>query len=91
MRIEKQVEANVCQIGWGILRNGLIVIEIIFIPSLLMFFIWQTVSTILFTDYLRYGWNLIDNNIISLKELKKHNIMIYNIEVISLIYYDRKF
>ncbi|AMO21157.2 oligosaccharide flippase family protein [Flavobacterium columnare] len=49
MGIEKQVEANVYQIGWGILRNGLIIVGIIFIPSLLMFFIWQTVSTILFT------------------------------------------
>ena len=47
--LEKQVEANIYQIGWGILRNGLIIIGIMILPSLLFFFIWQTVSTLIFT------------------------------------------
>jgi O-antigen/teichoic acid export membrane protein len=46
--LEKQIKANIYQIGWGILRNGLIVIGIWLVPSLEMFFIWQTLSTILF-------------------------------------------
>lgn len=47
--IEKQVEANIYQIFWGVIRNGLVIVAIIFMPSLLMFFIWQAISTVLFT------------------------------------------
>lgn len=47
--LEKQVQANMYQVGWGILRNGLVVIAIIIVPTLEMFFIWQTISTLLFT------------------------------------------
>jgi len=47
--LEKQVQANMYQVGWGILRNGLVVIAIIIVPTLEMFFVWQTISTILFT------------------------------------------
>jgi O-antigen/teichoic acid export membrane protein len=47
--LEKQIKANLCQIGWGISRNGIVVFLIMFLPSLKMFFIWQTCSTVLFT------------------------------------------
>lgn len=47
--LEKQVKANVIQIGWGMMRNGLVVVLVMFIPTLDMFFFWQTISTILFT------------------------------------------
>jgi len=47
--LEKQVQANMYQVGWGVLRNGLVVIAIIILPTLEMFFIWQTISTLLFT------------------------------------------
>jgi len=46
--LEKQVKANIYQVCWGVLRNGLVIIPIIFIPTLEMFFIWQTISTIIF-------------------------------------------
>ncbi|WP_423128024.1 oligosaccharide flippase family protein [Gaoshiqia sp. Z1-71] len=46
--LEKQVKANAFLVGWGILRNGLVVIAILIKPSLLVFFTWQTGSTILF-------------------------------------------
>jgi O-antigen/teichoic acid export membrane protein len=46
---DKQVQANLYQVGWGVLRNGLVVIAIAIVPTLEMFFIWQTISTILFT------------------------------------------
>lgn len=46
--LEKQVKANLYQVGWGVLRNGLVVIAILIVPTLEMFFIWQTVSTIIF-------------------------------------------
>src|SRR5665647_1926499 len=32
--LEKQVEANIYQMSWGILRNGLVIVAIIFVPSL---------------------------------------------------------
>lgn len=50
---EKQVKANLFQIGWGMLRNGIVVLAIYFIPSLEMFFTWQLVSTIIFTVIMR--------------------------------------
>lgn len=35
--LEKQVVANVYQISWSAVRNGLIIIPIVFIPSLKLF------------------------------------------------------
>lgn len=51
--LEKQVKANVIQVGWGIMRNGFVVVLVMFIPTLEMFFFWQTISTILFTVILK--------------------------------------
>jgi O-antigen/teichoic acid export membrane protein len=51
--LEKQVKANYYQVGWGILRNGLVLIAIMVIPKLEIFFIWQTCATIIFTILLR--------------------------------------
>jgi len=52
--LEKQVVANVYQISWSAVRNGLIIIPIVFIPSLKLFFIWQTVATLIYAILLRY-------------------------------------
>jgi len=49
--LEKQVEGNIFQIGWGIFRNGLVVVAIIYFPTLDVFFTWQTISTIVFTFF----------------------------------------
>lgn len=46
--LEKQVFANVLQVGWGVLRNGLVVIVIWLSPNLNTFFIWQAISTVIF-------------------------------------------
>jgi len=51
--LEKQVDANLYQIGWGVLRNGCVVILLLFVPNLELFFIWQTISTLLFTVILK--------------------------------------
>lgn len=51
--LEKQVRANMYQILWGILRNGCVVFVIIYEPTLKMFFLWQTISTIIFTIILK--------------------------------------
>lgn len=55
--LEKQVKANMYQVGWGVLRNGLVVAALMFVPTLEMFFIWQTISTIIFTILLRLSLN----------------------------------
>lgn len=47
--LEEQVKANLYQVGWGVLRNGIVVVAIWAIPTLEMFFIWQAVSTVIFT------------------------------------------
>jgi O-antigen/teichoic acid export membrane protein len=58
---EKQVKANILQIGWGILRNGLVVFAIFFISTLEMFFIWQLIATIIFTSIMRLSLQRILN------------------------------
>jgi O-antigen/teichoic acid export membrane protein len=51
--LEKHVAANAYQIGWGMLRNGFVVIAIIFVPTLEVFFIWQCLSSLIFAILLR--------------------------------------
>ena len=55
--LEKQVKANMYQVGWGILRNGLIVIALMYMPTLELFFIWQAVSTLIFVVLIRFLLN----------------------------------
>lgn len=55
--LEKQVRANMYQVGWGAVRNGLVIIILMFVPTLEMFFIWQTVSTLIFTVLVRFYLN----------------------------------
>lgn len=52
---EKQVEANLLQMFWGIIRNGVVVLIILFNPSLYIFFLWQSLSTIIFTLLFRFS------------------------------------
>jgi O-antigen/teichoic acid export membrane protein len=47
--LEKQIKANAYQVGLGVLRNGLVLFGIIFIPSLELFFYWQAGASIIFT------------------------------------------
>ncbi len=51
--LEEQVKANLYQIGWGIVRNGLVVIILFLKPTLEFFFIYQTIVTIIFVVLLR--------------------------------------
>ena len=46
--LEKQVKANVIQVGWGMMRNGMVVLIILYKPTLETFFIWQALSSLLF-------------------------------------------
>lgn len=51
--LEKQVKGNFYIIGWGMVRNGLVLIPIYFNPSLESFFLWQTISTIIYVVVIR--------------------------------------
>lgn len=53
MGLEKQVKANMYQMGWGFLRNGCVILVLLFKPTLDLFFVWQTGSTILFALLLK--------------------------------------
>lgn len=55
--LEKQVKANMYQVGWGILRNALVVLVLMTIPTLEFFFIWQTISTVIFVILVRLSLN----------------------------------
>lgn len=45
--LEKQIQANAVQTGWGVFRNGLVVVVLMFMPTLEVFFAWQAFITIL--------------------------------------------
>lgn len=51
--LEYQVSANIYQIIWGILRNGLVLVVILFKPSLIYFFTWQAGITLIYVIFLR--------------------------------------
>ena len=55
MGLEKQIKANTYQIIWGIFRNGIVIIPIYFFPSLKLYFIWQSIITIIYALVLRYN------------------------------------
>ena len=52
--LEDQVKANIYLIAWGLVRNGLVIVLIFFIPTLEAFFLWQTIVTLLFAIVLRF-------------------------------------
>lgn len=53
--LQKQITANIYQVIWGVVRNGLVLIVILILPSLKLFFIWQAVSTVFFTVLIRFA------------------------------------
>lgn len=56
--LEKQVKSNIYQVLYGIVRNGLVLIPIFFSPSLTLFFVWQTITTLLFVIIIRFDLSL---------------------------------
>lgn len=53
--LEKQVEANLFQVFWGIARNLLVIPVLYFFPDLKVFFIWQACSTFIFTVFIKFA------------------------------------
>ena len=51
--LEHQLRANVYQIIWGIFRNGLVLVVIFLKPSLVLFFSWQAIVTLVYVFFLR--------------------------------------
>lgn len=51
--LEQQVKANIYQIGLGVVRNGLVVVALLFFPDLYVFFIWQTLSMLIYAIIVR--------------------------------------
>lgn len=47
--LNKQVLGNIVQVIWGVFRSGLVIFVIYYKPSLVLFFSWQALTTILFT------------------------------------------
>jgi O-antigen/teichoic acid export membrane protein len=52
--LEKQVKSNMYQVGYGAVRNGLVLVPILFYPSLQLFFIWQAITTFLYVIIIRF-------------------------------------
>jgi len=53
--LEHQLKANLYQIIWGVFRNGLVLLVILVKPSLILFFSWQAIITLLYVLFLRYA------------------------------------
>lgn len=53
--LEKQIKSNMYQVGWGVLRNGGVVVAILYCPSLDMFFAWQAISSVIFAILARFS------------------------------------
>ena len=70
MGLEKQVKGNIYQVGWGVVRNGLLVIPLYFYPSMELFFVWQTVTTIVYAYLLRNA--LIKELKVKIPIIRKH-------------------
>ena len=51
--LEYQVKANMYQVAWGVTRNGLVILLLMISPSLLHFFVWQSVVTVIYALVLR--------------------------------------
>ncbi|WP_312194486.1 lipopolysaccharide biosynthesis protein [Sphingobacterium multivorum] len=66
--LNKQVEANIIQVLWGICRNALVILLIYYLPSLNIYFIWQAIMTIVFTFIIKF---FLDSKVY---ERKKFNI-----------------
>jgi len=71
--LELQIKANVYQVIFGIIRNGLVVLPLLYTPSLYWFFCWQTSSTIIYTLLLRHSLKntIFKNEIISFFRIDK--------------------
>ena len=51
---ERMVEITMYNIVCGLIRSGLVVVPLVYIHSVLLFFLWQFVCDILFVVFLRY-------------------------------------
>lgn len=64
--LNKQVLGNLIQVMWGIFRSALVLIVILYKPTLELFFLWQAVCTFIFTFYLKY---ILDSTVYGTKSL----------------------
>jgi O-antigen/teichoic acid export membrane protein len=77
--LERQVLANGYQIVWGITKNAIVVLVIIYFPNLLYFFLWQLVTTFIYIIYIRYQLlKLIGSPNFSFFEIKKFDVEVFN-------------
>jgi len=91
--LEKQVKANVYQILWGVFKNGLVLILIFYKPSLIYFFIWQALVTIIYVFALRYdlgrtidkSYKSFDFDFNILKKVKNFVIGMFLIAIVAAI------
>lgn len=74
--INKQILGNIIQIGWGVFRNGIVVLVLVFYPTLDSFFIWQSISTIVFCIIIKIflDINVYKGSINYKFEIKKNNL-----------------
>lgn len=63
MGLQKQVLSNTIQILWNATRSGLVILPLLFIPTLTTFFVWQLIVNTFFFFLTRYYlWKHISSN-----------------------------
>ncbi len=64
MGLQKQILSNNIQILMSIVRSGIVLIPLYFSPNIEVYFIWQLLSTLLFTLIIRFNlWKVLRSNI----------------------------
>jgi len=64
MGLQKQVKANNIQILLSIFRSGLVLIPLYYSPNIEIYFIWQLITTLLFTLIIRFNlWKVLKSNV----------------------------
>lgn len=64
--LNKQVLGNLVQVAWGVCRSAFVLLIIYYRPSLELFFVWQSLCTIIFAVYLKY---ILDTTVYGTKSL----------------------
>lgn len=81
----KQVVGNLIQVCWGIFRNGLVILVILYNPSLKLFFIWQALSTLVFALIIKYRLDSLvyEKKVFKVLKLKFNKNSFHNIKAFA--------
>lgn len=76
MGLQKQVLSNTIQILWSATRSGLVILPLLFMPTLTTFFLWQLIVNLFFFFLTRYYlW----------KNIPSNNMPVFDFQIIKTV------